>query len=89
MDFFPSTDKGWDSIYVVVDIMTKQAHLLPTKTSYSASQVACQFIEHAFKHRGLPMEIASDRDAKFVCHFWQVLFSPVGTSLTPNTAYHP
>ena len=91
MDFItglPSTDKGWD-IFVVVDRMTKQAHFIPTRTRYSASQVAWQFIEYVFKHHGFPQEIVSDRDAKFMGHFWQELFIAVGTSLAPSTAYHP
>ena len=60
-----SIDKGWDSIYVVVDRMTKHSHFIPTKTRYSASQVvAWQFIKYVFKHHGFPKEIINDERRK-------------------------
>lgn len=69
MDFItglPVTARGWNSIFVVVDRLKKAAHFIPTKTQYSASRVAAQFMENVFKLHGLPQQIVSDRDTKFM-----------------------
>ena len=91
MDFITGLPKGHgkDSIYVVVDRLTKFAHFFPISMEYKALQIAEVFFKEIFCLHGLPKIIVSDRDSKFLSKFWQELFRLVGTSLTPSTNYHP
>ena len=92
MDFItglPTVHGGYDSIFVVIDRLTKVAHLIPVKKTYTAFDVAKVFLRKIFKLHGLPRRIVSDRDAKFTSRFWMAFFEAVGTSLDLSTAYHP
>ena len=91
MDFITGFPKvqGRDCIYVVVDRLKKYAHFFPITTTYSAAQVAEVFFWEVFRLHGLPQNIVSDRDSRFMSHFWQEVFRLCGTELTPNTNYHP
>ena len=92
MDFvtgLPSAQGGYDSIMVVVDLLTKVSHLIPVKTSYTASDIAQLFVKEIYRIHGLPKRIVSDRDAKFTSKFWTSLFQAIGTQLCFSTAYHP
>lgn len=81
--------QGHDCIYVVVDRLTKYAHVFVIPTRYFASQVAEIFFIEVFRLHGLPKTIVNDRDNYFMGAFWQELFRLVGTKLTPSTNYHP
>ncbi|MCO5597178.1 hypothetical protein L7F22_051254 [Adiantum nelumboides] len=83
------TVAGYDSVYVVVDMLTKVAHLIPVKTTYTASNISRVFIKEIFRLHGLPKRIVSDRDAKFTSKFWTSLFQAIGTQLCFSTTYHP
>ena len=92
MDFItglPTVQGGYDSIMVVVDMLTKMSHLFPIKTSYIASDVAKVFVKEIYQIHGLPKRIVSDRDSKFTFKFWTSLFQAIGTQLCFSTAYHP
>jgi hypothetical protein len=91
MDFITGLPKveGKDCIYVVVDRLTKFAHFYAIPTEYSAVQVADLFFKEVFRLHGLPKNIVSDRDSRFIGTFWRDLFRLVGTELTPSTNYHP
>ena len=92
MDFItglPTVQGGYDSIMVVVDMLTKVSHLILVKTSYTASDVARVFVKEIYRIHGLPKRIVSDRDAKFTSKFWTSLFQAIGTQLCFSTAYHP
>ena len=91
MDFITGLPKshGFDSIFVVVDMLTKVAHLFPVRKDYSAKDVAHTFMKGVFLHHGLPRRIVSDRDSKFTSNFWKSIFEATGTQLAYNTAYHP
>jgi hypothetical protein len=74
MDFitgFPKTVRQHDSIMVVVDRLTKVAHFIPVKSTFSASDVAQVFIRDVVRLHGVPKKIVSDRDAKFTSKFWK------------------
>jgi hypothetical protein len=92
MDFIvdlPKTQKGFDSIFVVVDRLTKVARFIPTVTTVTASGVAELFFKEIFGNYGLPREIICDRDRKFVSEFWKSLFKLCGTKINMSSAYHP
>ena len=91
MDFIvslPRTSEGYDSIFVVVDRLSKMAHLIPTRSTATAAETARLFFVHIFRLHGLPSEIVSDRDSKFTSEFWRQLFQLLQTSLRFSTAYH-
>jgi transposase InsO family protein len=91
MDFITGLPKvqGRDCIYVVVDRLTKYAHFFSIPSEYNTSQVADLFFREVFRLHGLPRNIVSDRDSRFLSAFWQELFRLSGTELTPSTSYHP
>lgn len=92
MDFivgFPRSSKGMDSIWVIVDRLTKSAHFLPVKTIYNADKLAILYIDEIVRLHGVPMSIVSDRDSKFTSRFWQSLQTALGTELRLSSAYHP
>ena len=92
MDFvvgLPLVQGGYNSIIVIVDMLTKVAHLIPVKTNYKESDVARLFIKEIFRLHGLPKRIIIDRDSLFTSHFWKSLFQAIETQLCFSTAYHP
>ena len=84
MDFIlelPETKNGHNSIWIVVDRLTKRTHFIATKMAISAEDVATMFINHIWRLHGIPESIVSDRDRKFISKFWQHVFKSVGTTL--------
>lgn len=64
MDFvtgLPWSHYQFDSIWVIVDWMTKYSHFLPLKTNYSAGDYAKLFIKEIVKFHGAPVSTISDR----------------------------
>ena len=92
MDFvtgLPTVQNGYDSIMVVVDMLTKVSHLIPVKTTFTTVDIARLFVKEIYRIHGLPRRIISDRDAKFTSKFWTSLFQAIGTQLCFSSAYHP
>ena len=72
MDFIvglPKTSKGYDSIWVIVDRLTKSAHFLPVKTTHTAKQYAQLYMDHIVSLHGVPKIIISDRGTQFIARF--------------------
>ena len=72
MDFvvgLPRTTKGYDSIWVIVDRLTKSAHFLPMNSKYSARQYAELYLDRIVTLHGVPLTIISDRGSVFVSRF--------------------
>jgi hypothetical protein len=78
MDFItglPRTQKGNDSIWVIVDRLTKVAHFIPVKTTYTVSRLSELYVENILKLYGAPRSIVSDRGPihyKILAEFAQV-----------------
>ena len=79
----------YDSILVVVDKLTKYAHLIPCNESFNARQTAWIVLDRVIRHHGIPESVTSDRDKIFTSNFWQTLMNEMGTKLKLSTAYHP
>jgi len=92
MDFIvglPKTSKGYDSIWVIVDRLTKSAHFLPVKTIYRAQHYDELYISRIMSLHGVPRTIISDRGAQFIARFWEQFHAALGTRLIRSSAYHP
>jgi hypothetical protein len=92
MDFvvgLPRTPKGNDSVWVIVDRLTKVAHFVPVKTRYATEKLAELYVEHILRLHGAPRSIVSDRGPQFVSKFWQSFHKLMGTTLNYSTTFHP
>jgi hypothetical protein len=92
MDFIvglPNTPQKHDSIWVIIDRLTKTAHFLMVHTTYSAKKYAKVYLDQIFRLHGVPKTIISDRGAQFIARFWEQLQSALGTKLIRSSAYHP
>ncbi|GJT73693.1 putative reverse transcriptase domain-containing protein [Tanacetum coccineum] len=92
MDFvmkLPRTSSGHDTIWVIVDRLTKSAHFLPIREDYKMDILARLYLNEIVARHGVPISIISDRDSRFTSRFWQSMQEPLGTRLDMSTAYHP
>jgi transposase InsO family protein len=92
MDFivgFPLTARRPDSIFVVVDTLTKSAHLFPVRTTYQAPHIARVSISEIVRLHGIPKRIISNRGSVFTRQFWMCFQEALGTQLNFSIVYHP
>ena len=92
MDFvtgLPRSQRGYDSIWVIVDRLTKSAHFLPVKTTYGVAKYAQLYIDEIVRLHGVPISIISDRGTQFTSRFWRALQEALGTRVDLSTAFHP
>ena len=92
MDFLvrlPLTGRRHDSVWVVVDRLTKSAHFLPVRTDYSLDKLAELYNKEIVQLHGISVSIISERDPKFTSRFWGKLQEALGTRLNFSTAFHP
>jgi len=85
----PRTVRGHDAIWVVVDRLTKSAHLLAVNLRMSMAKLAQLYILEIVRLNGVPSSIVFDRDPRFTSRFWQMLQDALGSSLRLSSAYHP
>jgi transposase InsO family protein len=84
-----NTSQRHDSIWVIVDRLTKTAHFLPVHTTYNAKKYAEIYLDQIVHLRGVPKMIISNRGAQFITRFWEQLQYALGTKLIRSSAYHP
>jgi hypothetical protein len=92
MDFIVGllrTQSGYDSIWVIVDRLTKVAHFIPVKTIYFGPQLAELYMLRIVCLHGVPKKIVSHRGTKFTSKFWERLHETLDTQLRFSSAYHP
>ncbi|GKC31933.1 reverse transcriptase domain-containing protein [Tanacetum coccineum] len=92
MDFvtkLPRTSSGHDTIWVIVDRLTKSAHFLPMREDYKMERLARLYLNEIVARHGVSISIISDRDSRFTSRFWQSMQEALGTRLDMSTAYHP
>jgi transposase InsO family protein len=92
MDFItglPRTSKGYDSIWVIVDRLTKVAHFIPIKTTYKGSQLAEYIWLGLCLYTEVPKKIVSDRGSQFTSRLWRSFHENMNTKLNFSIAYHP
>ena len=85
----PKTLGKFDSIWVIVDRLTKSAHFIPVKMTYNAEKLAKLYISEIVRLYGVPLSIISDRGTQFTFMFWRTLHVELGTRLDLSTAFHP
>ncbi|GJV42776.1 putative reverse transcriptase domain-containing protein [Tanacetum coccineum] len=83
------TATSQDTIWVIVDRLTKYAHFLPMKEDDTLEKLMRQYLKEVVSRHGILVSIISDRDGKFTSHFWQSLNKALGTRLDMVTAYDP
>ncbi|GJT71113.1 putative reverse transcriptase domain-containing protein [Tanacetum coccineum] len=92
MDFMtklPRTSSGHDTIWVIVDWLTKSAHFLPMREDYKMERLARLYLNEIVARHGVPISIISDHDSRFTSRFWQSMQEALGTRLDMSMTYHP
>ncbi|KAA3470813.1 reverse transcriptase [Gossypium australe] len=92
MDFvsgLPLMPTKKDSVWVIVDRLTKSAHFIPVRTDYSLQKLAKLYVAEIVRLHGVPLSIISDRDPRFTSRFWKALHEALDTRLDFSTAFHP
>ena len=74
---------------MIIDLLTAMVHLVPSRTTYTAKQVAELIFDNVYKLHGLPKAIVSDRDVLFTSGFWTHLHKLIGVKQKMSSAYHP
>ena len=92
MDFvvgLPLIGRKYDLVWVVVDRLTKSAHILPVRTDYSLDKLAELYIKEIVQLHRILVSIISNRDSRFTSRFWGKLQEALGTQLNFSTTFHP
>ncbi|GJR48979.1 putative reverse transcriptase domain-containing protein [Tanacetum coccineum] len=92
MDFItklPRTSSGYNTIWVIVDRLTKFAHFLPMRENDPMDKLTRLYMKEVVTRHGIPFSIICDRDGRFTSQFWRSFQKALGTRLDMSTAYHP
>nr|GEX17501.1 reverse transcriptase domain-containing protein [Tanacetum cinerariifolium] len=92
MDFvtkLPRTSSGYDTIWVIVDRLTKSAHFLPMREDDSMDKLTKLYLKEVVTRHRIPVSIISNRDPRFASNFWRAFQKVLGTRLDMSITYHP
>ncbi|GJZ38491.1 putative reverse transcriptase domain-containing protein [Tanacetum coccineum] len=92
MDFvtkLPKSSQGYDTIWVIVDRLTKSTIFVPMRETDLIEKLARMYLKEVVIKHGIPVSIICDRDPRFASNFWRSLQKALGTNLDMSTAYHP
>ncbi|GJT76953.1 putative reverse transcriptase domain-containing protein [Tanacetum coccineum] len=92
MDFIsklPKSSQGYDTIWVIVDRLTKFAIFVPMRETDPLEKLARRYLKEVVTRHGIPVSIICDCDPRFVSNFWRSLQKALGTNLDMSTVYHP
>ena len=92
MDFvthLTRTPQGHDAVWVIVDRLTKSAHFLAVRMTFTLERFCRLYIQEIVRLHGVPVSIVSDRDPRFMVNFWKSFQKAMGTRLTMSIAFHP
>ncbi|GKE04029.1 putative reverse transcriptase domain-containing protein, partial [Tanacetum coccineum] len=84
----PKSSQGFDTIWVIVDLLTKSAHFLPIRDNNPLDKLARLYLNRIVARHGIPVFIICDRDGRFTSNFWRSFQKDLGTDLSISTAYH-
>ena len=85
----PVTRQLYDSIFVIVDKLTKYAEFIPFREDYTTQDLAFILLDRLIRYHGIPKSITSDRDKLFKSKYWGTLLSLLGTKRKLSTSHHP
>nr|GEU38300.1 hypothetical protein [Tanacetum cinerariifolium] len=85
----PKSSQGYDTIWVIVDRLTKSAIFLPMREIDPMGKLARMYLKEVVTRHGIPISIIYDRDPRFALNFWKSLQKALSTNLDMSTAYHP
>ncbi|GJY62622.1 putative reverse transcriptase domain-containing protein [Tanacetum coccineum] len=92
MDFItklPKSSHGFDTIWVIVDRLTKSAHFLPIRENDPLEKLARLYLNRIVARHGIPDSIICDRDGRFTTNLWRSFQKALGTDISMSTTYHP
>nr|GEW31686.1 putative reverse transcriptase domain-containing protein [Tanacetum cinerariifolium] len=92
MDFItklPKSPQDFDTIWVIVDRLTKLAHFLPIRENDPLDKLARLYLNRIVARHGIPISIICDHDGRFTSNFWRSFQKALGTEISMSTAYHP
>ena len=92
MDFvthLPQTSRKHDAVWVIVNRLTKSAHFLAMRMTPTLKEFCKLYIREIVRLHGVPVFIISNRDPRFMAHFWKSFQKSMGTQLMMSTAFHP
>ncbi|GJX40807.1 putative reverse transcriptase domain-containing protein [Tanacetum coccineum] len=85
----PKSSQGYDTIWVIIDRLTKFTIFMPMRETDPMDKLARMYLKEVVMKHGIPVSIICDRDPRFASNFWKSLQKALGTSLDMSTAYHP
>ncbi|GJZ15070.1 putative reverse transcriptase domain-containing protein [Tanacetum coccineum] len=85
----PKSSQGYDTIWVIVDRLTKSTIFIPMTETDPMEKLARMYLKKVVTRHGIPISIICERDPRFASNFWRSLQKALGTNLDMSIAYHP
>ena len=92
MDFvthLPRTTRGHEAVWMIVGRLTKSAHFLAMRMTFTLEEFGRLYIWEIVQLHGVPVSIVSDGDPRLMTHFWKSFQRAMGTQLMMSTVFHP